>query len=156
LKIPAEFCQALGDPETGCQSAAGCSHSVVLGPIVFGARNTGDGAASAFSVTLQRRDRVGSNAVSALTQVASEQVTGLAGHGQSPNFSFAPNKTVTIFTLQNNRGSCFVRCDPNQSGCVVDYQEVEYSIHVDGGDNVADGGRVSESSESNNEAKATR
>ncbi|MBL0096790.1 MAG: hypothetical protein IPP46_10080 [Bacteroidetes bacterium] len=127
-------------------------HSVPLGPVVYAARNGGDTTSGTFTVTLHRKDKVGSNATSVLTQVASSQVPALAVNAQSANFSFNPNKTVDIYTFpDDNPGSCFVRCDPNQGGCVVPYQEEEYMVKVDGGNNVLNGGTVQEKSETNNE-----
>ncbi|MBK9401569.1 MAG: hypothetical protein IPN36_12150 [Bacteroidetes bacterium] len=159
LRLPNEFCQGLG---TGTQVATyNCGlnltckelkHSVPLGPVVYAARNGGDTTSGTFTVTLHRKDKVGSNATSVLTQVASSQVPALAVNAQSANFSFNPNKTVDIYTFpDDNPGSCFVRCDPNQGGCVVPYQEEEYMVKVDGGNNVFNGGTVQEKSETNNE-----
>jgi hypothetical protein len=128
-------------------------HSVPLGPVVYAARNSGDTASGAFTVTLHRKDKVGSNSSSALTQVASSNVTGLAVNAQSANFSFNPNRTVEIHIFpEANPGLCYVRCDPNQGSCVVPYQEEEYKVKVDGGNNVANDGAVREKSETNNEA----
>ncbi len=159
LRLPDEFCQGLGTGSQvstyNCGLGTNCrelKHTVPLGPVVYAAKNTGDTASGAFTVTLHRKDKVGSNASSVLTQVASSQVSSLGVNVQSANFSFNPNKTVDIYTFpDDNPGSCFVRCDPNQGGCVVPYQEEQYAIKVDGGNNVTNGGSVQEKSESNNE-----
>lgn len=158
LQIPNEFCQGLpagtqvSTFPCGTNTCRELRHSVPLGPVIYAARNSGDTASGAFTVTLHRKDKVGSNSSSTLTQVASSNVAGLAVNAQSANFSFNPNRTVEIHTFpEANPGLCFVRCDPNQGGCVVPYQEEEYKVKVDGGNNVLNNGAVREKSESNNE-----
>ncbi|HEX2736489.1 MAG TPA: hypothetical protein VHM70_33030 [Polyangiaceae bacterium] len=157
LALPSNFCQGLGD---GTQvttypcSTGTCNerkHALALGPVTFAAKNTGNAASGAFSITLSRKESV-SGVTGLSIQVASADVTALAAGAQSANFSFNPNKTVDVYTFpEDNPTSCFVKCDRNQAGCILDYEEEGYSIKVDGGNNAVNGGAVQERSETNNE-----
>ena len=157
LRIPDVFCATTLTQGTlvksypcGTSTCREFRQGIALTPIIYAAKNTGDTAAGAFSVSLFRKDQTLGTAGS-LTAVGTNQVTTLAVNTESTIFSFNPNKTVDVYAFpEANPGMCFVRCDPNTAGCMPPYQELEFKVKVDGG-NSATNGTVSEKSETNNE-----
>lgn len=161
LRVPDLFCANIlaGGTTLGtyrCGTGGTCrkmSMRVALPPVVYFARNTGQAAADSssgtFEMVLQRREMV--NGVSnKLTNVASGLSKRLEPGTDAPRYSFNPGRSVTVYAFpDDNPGSCFDRCDPNQAGCVVPYQELEYRVLVDGGN--ASQGEVLESNESDDE-----
>ena len=161
LRVPDLFCANILTNGTTrgtyrCGTSGTCrkmSMSVALPPVVYFARNIGQAAADTssglFEVKLQRSEMV--NGVSnKLTTVSSGLSKRVEPGANSPQFSFNPGRSVTVYAFpDDNPGSCFDRCDPNQGGCVVPYQELEYKVLVDGGN--ATQGEVLESNEADDE-----
>lgn len=126
-------------------------HSIALPQVIYSATNTGNTASGAFVVTLSRQTRV-NGTLGSMVQVASSNVTGLNAGANAANFSFLPPGNVDVYRFpDDNPGLCFVRCDPNQGGCVLPFEENAYLVKVDGGNSAGAASQVAESNETNNE-----
>jgi hypothetical protein len=161
LRVPDRFCPNIlasgtQDGTYPCGTNGTCRKlrmSVALTPVVYFARNAGQAAADSssgtFQIVLQRSELV-NGVPTKLTPVATGISKRVEPGANSPQFTFNPARTVTVYGFpDDNPGACFGRCEPNLPGCTLAYQELEYKVVVDGGNSSQ--GEVLESNEIDDE-----